>query len=363
MSFDTPWLLALLPLALLPLLRQPGEALANTWLVAQARDWPSDVLGWALRAAAVLAMAAAVFGMAGPHRPELQVERQGQGAEIVLVIDRSRSMDQSFAGARSAAPTGTGPEALAYYSNLRANEARASKGQVARQMLGEFAQRRPADRFGMVAFSNLPMRVLGFTSKPEVIQAAIQAGNVGRGLSETNIARALQSALAYFEDRPYTGSRIVLLVSDGGDKLDVDARRIIAEQARKHRVGITWIYIRSPRSPGLMRDAGAAASPPRAPTEGADLSAPESAADPQAEIAPEIFLDRFFQGLQVPYRAYEADDPESLQRAIADLDRLENLPIAYLDTVPRRDLSGWAFGTALAAVLLLLLARRLEIRA
>lgn len=346
MNFDTPWLLALLPLALLPLWRQPGAALANTWLVAQPRDWSSDLLGWALRAAAVLAIAAALVGMAGPHRPELQVERQGQGAEIVLVIDRSRSMDQSFAGARTTAPTGTGPEALAYYSNLRANEARASKGQVARQMLAEFAQRRPADRFGMVAFSNLPMRVLGFTSKPEIIQAAIQAGNVGRGLSETNIARALQSALAFFEDRPYTGSRIVLLVSDGGDKLDVDARNLITEQARKHRVGITWIYIRSPRSPGLMRDVPVDTSP----------------ASAQEEVAPEQSLDRFFQGLQVPYRAYEADDPDSLQRAIADLDRLENLPITYLDTVPRRDLSGWAFGAALGAVLLLLLAKRLELR-
>jgi mxaC protein len=345
MSFDAPWLLALLPLALLPLWRQPGAVMANTWLVAQPRDWPSDVLGFALRAAAVLAIAGALVGMAGPHRPEVVVERQGQGAEIVLVIDRSRSMDQSFAGARSAAPTGTGPEALAYYSNLRANEARASKGQVARQMLGEFAQRRPADRFGLVAFSNLPMRVLGFTSKPEIIQAAIQAGNVGRGLSETNIARALQSALAYFEDRPYTGSRIVLLVSDGGDKLDVDARNRITEQARKHRVGITWIYIRSPRSPGLMRNTVV------------DTPQPDS----EADTAPEIFLDRFFQSLQVPYRAYEADDPDSLQRAIADLDRLENLPITYLDTVPRRDLAGWAYGAALAAVAVLLLARRLEL--
>lgn len=346
MSFDTPWLLALLPLALLPVWSQPGTAVANTWLVAQPRDLASSLLGWALRAAAVLAIAGALVGMAGPHRPELQVERQGQGAEIVLVLDRSRSMDQSFAGARTNVPTGTGPEALAYYSNLRANEARASKGQVARQMLAEFAKRRPADRFGMVVFSNLPLRVLDFTSKPEIIQAAIQAGNIGRGLSETNIARALQSALAYFEDRPYTGSRIVLLVSDGGDKLDTDARNLITEQARKHRVGITWIYIRSPRSPGLMRDAV---------VDTRQLSV-------QDELAPEQFLDRFFQGMQVPYRAYEADDPDSLQHAIADLDRLENLPITYLDTVPKRDLSTWAFGVALASLLLLLLARRLEIR-
>jgi mxaC protein len=64
----------------------------------------------------------------------------------------------------------------------------------------------------------------------------------------------------------------------------------------------------------------------------------------------------------VPYRAYEADDPESLERAIDDIDRLENLPISWRETLPRADLAQWAYAVALAAVLALLLARRLEIR-
>jgi mxaC protein len=341
MSFDTPWVLLLLPLALLPLWARPGTALANTWAGAQARDPASDLLQLMLRFAAMLALAALLVGIAGPYRPEVQVERVGQGAEIVLVLDRSRSMDQGFAGAR-AAVAGTGPEALDYYARLRAAEARDSKGKVARQMLSEFALQRPDDRFGMVVFSTLPMRVLGFTQKPDIIQAAINAGNIGRGLSETNIALALQSALGFFEDRPYTGSRIVLLVSDGGDRLDVDARNRITELARQHRVAFYWIYIRSPRSPGLMPGQ---AQPPA-----------------DADAVPEFFLHRFFESLQVPYRAYEADNPEALQKAIADLGRLENLPIRYLDTLPRRDLSAWAYAVALGAVLLLLAANLVEIR-
>lgn len=297
----------------------------------------------ALRAAAVLALAALLVGIAGPYRPEVQVERVGRGAEIVLVLDRSRSMDQGFAGARPAtAVTGTGPEALEHYSRLRAAEWRESKGQVARRVLSEFARRRPDDRFGMLVFSSLPIHVLGFTDKPEIIQAAINAGNIGCGLSETNIGLALQSALAFFDRRPYSGSRIVLLVSDGGDRLDVDARQRITELARQHRVSLYWIYIRSPRSPGLM--AGQAQAP----------------AD--ADAVPEYFLHRFFESLQVPYRAYEADNPESLQKAISEFDRLENLPITYLDTLPRRDLSPWAWAAALAAVLLLLAAQWAEIR-
>ena len=99
MSFELSWLLCLLPLALLPLWAAPGAALANAWMAGLQRDPASSALSWALRAAAVLALAALVVGMAGPYRPEVPVERVGRGAEIVLVLDRSRSMDQGFAGA------------------------------------------------------------------------------------------------------------------------------------------------------------------------------------------------------------------------------------------------------------------------
>lgn len=346
MSFDLPLLLWLLPLALLPLWASPGQVQANAWAGLLPRDWPSVGLQALLRVAAVLALAAVVVGLAGPHRPEALIERVGRGAEIVLVLDRSRSMDQGFAGVAGGPPAGarTGPEALAYYSRLRAAEGRESKGQVARQLLSSFAAQRPDDRFGMVVFSTVPMPVLAFTQQPEVIQAAISAGNIGRGLSETNIGLALQSALDYFKDRPYTGSRILLLVSDGGDRLDVDMRQQITQLARQRRVGIYWIYIRSPRSPGLMI--------------GQDN--PRSAAE--AEAVPEYFLHRFFESLGVPYRAYEADNPEALQKAIADVNRLENLPISYQQTLPRRDLSRWAYGSALAAVLVLLLANLLALR-
>src|SRR5262245_19418533 len=103
MSFDAPWLLLLLPLALLPLWAVPGAALANAWIDTLPRDGASSALSWLLRAAAVLALAALVVGIAGPYRPEVPVERIGRGAEIVLVLDRSRSMDQGFAGSRPAA--------------------------------------------------------------------------------------------------------------------------------------------------------------------------------------------------------------------------------------------------------------------
>ena len=343
MNFDHPWLLWLLPLAALPLLAQPGGALVNAWPSLLRRDRASDLLGWALRLLGMLGLAALIVGIAGPYRPEYPIERVGKGAEIVLVLDRSRSMDQGFAGARpTGAMKGTGPEAIDFYFSQAPARLRESKGKVARQLMAEFAAKRPDDRFGMIVFSTLPIRVLEFTQKEEPIQAAIAAGNIGRGLSETNIGLALEAALSYFDDQPYTGSRIIMLVSDGGDRLDSDAMERITHLARKHRVAIYWLYLRSANSPGLMLESG---------------EAPEN-----ADTVPEYLLHRFFASLGTPYHAYEAGNAEALQKAIDTVNRLENLPITYLDTVPRRDLSAVCYGAALACVALLLTANLVEIR-
>lgn len=345
LHFDGPAWLWLLPLAALPWLLRRREAMANTWLATMPHDALSGLLGTGLRAAAALAFAALVLALAGPYRPEYGIERVGRGAEIVLVLDRSRSMDQGFAGTRgNPRVKGTGPEALDYYSRLRATQDRESKGLVARQLLADFAARRPEDRFGMVMFSTLPMRVLEFTQKPDAIQAAIAAGNVGRGLSETNIGLALESALGFFDDRPYTGSRIVMLVSDGGDRLDAAIRERIAQLVHRHRVALYWIYLRSANGAPLMPEPGGAAQPVN------------------AEAAPETFLHTFFESLGTPYRAYEADNPEAMQKAIDDVNRLENLPIVYEDVVPRRSLAPWLLALALASVIVLLAAELTEIR-
>ncbi|SFL96212.1 vWA domain-containing protein [Variovorax sp. OV329] len=342
MSFEDPWLLWLLPLALLPLLREPGGALGNAWVALAPRDRVSDLLDWLLRVLGVIAFCALVVGLAGPYLPEYEVERIGKGAEIVLALDRSRSMDQGFAGRPPPNMKGTGPEVIDYYMGRWPGRLTESKGKVARRLLSEFATKRQDDRFGVIVFSGLPIRVLEFTQKSEAVHAAIVAGDVGRGLSETNIGLALEEALSSFEERPYNGSRIVLLVSDGGDRLDPDARTRIAYLVRKHRVSIYWIYLRSANSPGLVLEKGEAAS--------------------NVDSVPEYALHRFFESLDTSYRAYEASDPEALKQAIDAVDRLEKLPITYMDTMPRRDLSAPMFGLAFGCVLVLLAASLLEIR-
>jgi mxaC protein len=321
--------------------------LRSGWLAHAPVDRASAWLDAVLRAAAVLAVAALAVALAGPHLPEYNVQRIGRGAEVVLLLDRSRSMDQGFAPGQAlpAAARANNAATVDFYFSQSPARLKESKGQVARRLLSDFTAQRPDDRFALIVFSTLPLRVFDFNDKPDFIQAGIGAGDVGRGLSETNIGTALAAALDAFDGRPYSGSRIVMLVSDGGDRLDSDTRERLARQVREQRVSIYWLYLRTASSPSL---AGTANS--------------NSNSAEMNDSVPELLLHRYFQSLDVPYRAYEASDTRALERAISDVNRSEKLPIVQEDTLPRRDLSPWAHGLALGCVLLLLAAQALELR-
>lgn len=323
--FAHPAWLALLPLALLPWWRRRGTVLRYPVLALLPADPLAAAASIAGRLAASLAMAGTVLGLAGLQRPEAQVERLGQGAEIVLLLDRSRSMDQPFLRRDQQSWTDTRAE---------------TKGQVARRLLAEFSARRPEDTFGMVLFSTAPIPALPFTQRQEPIQAAIAAGALGRGLAETDIGRAMLEAIAYFGERPYSGSRIILLVSDGGAQIDIPTRRRIVEGMRRERIALYWIYIRAFRARSLAAD----------PADDAEASTPEQ------------FLHRYFQALGTPYRAYEADNPDALRRAIEDVSRLQSLPIHYREQVPAEDLTRGCYGAAGLAVALLLALHLLRLR-
>lgn len=322
-----PWVLLLLPLAVLPLLRPAGGAIAYPWLQLVPRDTLSTVAGWMLRLCGVIAIGATLLGMAGISRPEAQVERFGRRAEIVLLLDRSRSMDQPFA-----------PKGSTYWFDSSGE----SKAKAARRLLAQFAAQRSHDLFGMVLFSAFPIPILPLTQRQEIIQGAIAAGAIDRGLGETDVGRALLAAIAYFDQRPFTGSRMVVLVSDGGAQLDEDMRKRLRYAMKRNRITLDWIYLRSPNSPGLVANE---------PADSANL-----------ETVPEYFLHQFFASVGIPYHAYEAEDADALRQAIANVDRLEDAPMHYTELVPPRDLSSWCYGAALAAAVLLLFAKLAEAR-
>ncbi|MGE4657632.1 MAG: vWA domain-containing protein [Gammaproteobacteria bacterium] len=321
--------LLLLPLVFLPFLAHGQTTVAYSSLSLLPVDRLSYVISLLLRLLAATFIAAIVLGVSGLFRSEEAVERIGQGAQTVMLIDSSGSMDRPFA---------SGKENIARVAKWGTYT---SKGQVARRLLAEYASQRKQDMFALFVFSGNPIAVLPLTEKQAVVQAAIAAGSIERGLATTDLGAGLIQSLEFFKDKPFTGSRIVMLVSDGAARLTVSVQDQIKNLMEKHRVSLYWIYLRALHSPGLYV---------------------EMEADIAQRIAPEQLVHKFFSEMGLPYRAFSAENPEALQEAIAHVNKLQNLPIRYTDTIPKQDLSGWCYGIALSLLILLFQAKFIEIR-
>ena len=324
-----PWVLALLALVLLPWFRRRRE-LVYPWLDLMPSDGLSDALAFCLRLLGSLAIGFVVLGLAGPYRREATIEHVGRGMQIVFLLDRSASMDMPFV---TDAPI----------SRVMGAGSAESKLSVARRLLVQLVAKRADDQFAVMEFSDYPIHVLDFTRRQEIVRAAIESSKVGRGLGQTDIGRALVAALELFRERPYTGSRVIMLASDGGAYLDEDTRRRITQLMQRYRAELYWLYIRSYGSEGLLLD--------------------KDVSTELGETVPEHFLHGFFKSMGTPYHVYEAETADALERAVADVDRLENLPIHYTETLPGLDLSQSCFAVALACVGLLVVAKSLDIKA
>ena len=325
----TPWALLLLPLAVLPFLRHGQHSVAYSSLTMLPRDALSVGIDGLLRVALAACMVALVLGIGGLFRAAESVERIGQGAQTVMLLDSSGSMDTPFV---------TGNE---HRSRVSKWGTYTSKGQIARRMRAEFASQRPQDMFALFVFSGNPIPVLSLTEKQSAIQAAIAAGAIERGLASTDLGTGRIRSLEYFKDQPFNGSRVVMLVSDGAATLTVPVQDEIRNLLHKYRVSLYWFYLRGQFSPGLET---------------------AMSADTAREIAPEQLVHRFFSEMGLPYRAYSAENPNALREAIAEVNKLQNLPIRYQDLIPRRDLSARCFGFALALLLVLLVAKFSEVQ-
>jgi mxaC protein len=322
-AFETPLVLVLLPLALLPLIFAVQRTQGYPSLAAVAPDGLSRAVDIGLHALGALAIGALIAAIAGVHLKGQTIERVGEGAHVVLLLDRSRSMDDTFAGQ----PAGDGET---------------SKSAAARRLLRDFVDRRLHDRFGVAAFSTLPMYVLPITSHKDAVLAAVDA--ITRpGLAYTNVGLGLSLALSMHEQDPTAASRAILLVSDGAAVIDRRVQERLRAQIAKRPVNLYWLYLRSAGAPGIF-----------------DKPGPDVPDTPQA--LPERHLNLFFHTLRVPYRAFEAENPQAVADAIAEIDKLERNPIRYQERIPEKDLAWLAYAVAAAALALLLLAKLLEVR-
>jgi mxaC protein len=323
MGFTFPWVLWLLPLALLPLVLERTHSRGYSWVAMLPKDPLSSLVGLLLKILATLALLAIIIGLAGPHSLEQQVERIGVGAQIALVLDRSASMDDPFSGGGSDGRVGE------------------TKSVAASRLMTDFVNQRQNDMIGIVTFSNSAMYVLPLTENREAVLGAIRA-TAGNSLFQTNIGSGLTTAASLFDKVPDSGSRAIILLSDGAGRVSGEVQAKLRDWMHQLQANLYWIVLRQPGG----------------------LSIFDKTYVPQEDQAlpAEFELYEYFKTLRTPFSAYEAEDPKSLAAAIADINQKEKKPIKYLERIPGQDYTQHCYILAALLIGLLLSVKYLEVR-
>lgn len=322
---DQPEVLFGLLLTIFPLLNNGVSQSAYPSISILPADPLSLCLTILLKIIAILAITALVLGLAGLHRTEQDIERIGHGAHIVLLLDRSKSMDYTFAGK---APDGSDE----------------SKSSAAKRLLTDFIKQRKNDRIGVAGYSTSPLFFMPLTENKQAALAAISATDLP-ALAYTNISKGLAMGLSYFQrQQSQTGSRIILLVSDGAAVIDSDSEKKIRRWVKEQNIRLYWIFMRSQNATGLYKK-------------------PEDSRDDNAQAMPERYLHLFFNSLNIPYKAYQAENPNAVQEAISDINQLENMPLHYIENIPKQDLTELCYFLASLLISLLLAVKLYEAKA
>ena len=320
MSWLHPWALALLPLALVPFWLKSRQGQMYSWLDMVPQDRVSDIANFVVRLATALLLASIVLAIAGPQGAEQQVQRIGKGAQTVLVIDRSVSMDHPFAG------------------DTTSGRAAEIKSAAARRLITKFIDSRPDDMMGVVAFTNSALYGIKITANRDAIHSAINAAT-SAGINQTNIGAGITKGVTLFDQIPSSGSRAIILLSDGAGKLSPRVKQKIRQQLNSKGINLYWIVLREPDDISIFTDR--VYDEENAPTA--------------------IALYRFFASLKTKYKAYEADNPAALQSAIQDIDSREKNAIQYTVTIAGHDYARDFMVLALVLSLLLLIVKNLRV--
>ncbi|OIQ85201.1 hypothetical protein GALL_329590 [mine drainage metagenome] len=319
MTILQPWALLLLPLVAMPFLFKSHQGQMYSWLEIVPEDKVSDITNFLIKVITALILASVVLALASPQGANKKVQKVGKGAQTVLVIDRSVSMDQPFAGSID-------------------GHAAEIKSAAARRLITNFIDSRPDDMMGVVGFTNSALYGTKITTNRDAIHSAIHAAT-GPALNQTNIGAGVTEAITLFDNIQSSGSRAIILLSDGAGKLSPRVKRKISEQFANKKLNLYWIVLREPDDISIFTK--------KIYAEG---SAPDA-----------IVLDQYFKSLKIKYKAFEADDPTTLQSALQYIDSKEKNTIQYSVNVSGRDYSRSLIVLALVLSLFILIIKNLRV--
>lgn len=334
LHFFKPELLWLLPLALLPLISYGVKQFSFPGLEDWPKDFLSDYLRWGVRALAMLTLICLIIAAAAPFTEGGTVTRVGEGAEIVVVLDRSGSMSENLQN-----------------NDQSANAKPISKIEASRKVLLKFMDQRPADTFGVVAFNAAPIRVAPLSADRELAKAALQSAEANSS-GFTALNRALAMGLDYFNGRPFTATRLIMLVSDGDAVIEGEDRVILKQLFKQYRAKLIWVYVHAGVEKNILNSVIAG-----------DNEIVTNAEMEKIEMDQNVAMNRLFEALEIPYQAFEVNSEEGLQHAVAEIERATNKPTRYEYRLPRQDYAVYFYLMAMLLLGALFWLKQIEIKA
>ena len=314
MNFIHPLWLLLLPLSALPFMVSISDNTAISSIKIFEQDGISKKITMLCRSLMSLIIFLLVVILANPWSKSTSITEIGKGAQLVFLIDRSVSMAKPFIG-----------------DDDNKSEI---KSLAARRILKDFIDQRPSDMIGIVGFSNSALYASKITKNRSYTYAAIDAAT-GSSINQTNIGSGITSGLFMFSEIETTGSQALVLLSDGAGKISKRVKERIAEMLNEKKINLYWIIIKEPNDVSLF--SGNTYLEGREPTV--------------------IKLDNFFKSLKTEYKAYEAENPDALSSAIADIDQKEKKPIKI-----ERDIPGKNYNPSILKLLLALIVSLIAIK-
>jgi mxaC protein len=320
MTLLQPWALLLLPLISAPFIFKSHQGQMYSWFEIMPKDKVSDIVNLVLKTIISLLLLSVILALAEPQGVSRKEQKVGKGAQTVIVIDRSVSMDHPFAGQSTSG---------------RAAEI---KSAAARRLITNFIDSRPDDMMGVVGFTNSALYGMKITTNRDAIHAAINAAT-GSALNQTNIGAGITEAVSLFDNIQSSGSRAVILLSDGAGKLSPRVKFKIKQYFNDKKLNLYWIVLREPDDISIFTK-----------EEYSEDATPDA-----------ITLDRYFKSLKIKYKAFEADNPTALQSALQYINSKEKNTIQYTVNIPGHDYSNNLLVLALVLSLLILVIKNLKV--
>ena len=321
MNFINSWILLFLPLIFIPFIFFQTNNNKYSWNEMIPQDFVSLFIGFLLKILSSIIIALFILLLAEPYSDQKVIERVGEGAQIGLVLDRSASMDDPFAS--------------------KDGKAGETKSGAASRLIINFFESRTDDMVGVVTFSNSAMFVLPLTQNKDAIKAAVNA-TAGNALFQTNIGAGLSSSAALFKEVADSGSRAIILLSDGAGRIDANTQQKIKDWFERFQIGLYWIVLREPGGYSLFDE--------------------DFVPLQEHQIPPQLELYDYFKTFKTPFKVYEAEDPKSLETAIQDISLKEKKPIIYNERIPGQNYSAPLIILTILLTGILLILKLLEVK-